>query len=291
MDDKKLEAFMTIVRTGSFCRAAEEMGCTQSGLTQTVNSLEKELGCRLLDRHYRGVTVSADGRSLLPFIEQTLRDSHALKSKARALRRQTGSIRIGTFSSLAATLLPQVLKEFKQAYPNISVSIRVGATEVPDWLDRGEIDLALLDDSRKHSFRFTPILHDPFMAVVPESFSAPTGGTLTLQELLQHPFIMIQLNELKSQIEQLPGLDLNEGIQLNSADDAVLISMVEQGLGVTVMTELCLRGKQRSGIKVYPITPLLSRTLGIAVAGQTSPEVEKLIACIKQYTQKMQALL
>ena len=90
---------MTIVRTGSFCRAAEEMGCTQSGLTQMVNGLEKELGCRLLDRNYRGVTVSKDGRDLLPLIEQTVKDCHALKSRARALNRQTDSIRIGTFSS------------------------------------------------------------------------------------------------------------------------------------------------------------------------------------------------
>ena len=72
-------------------------------------------------------------------------------------------------------------------------------------------------------------------------------------------FIMIQLNELKSQIERLPGLDLNEGIHLNSADDTVLISMVAQGLGVTVMTELCLRGKEQSGVCIYPITPELRR--------------------------------
>ena len=125
MDDKKLEALMTIVRTGSFCRAAEEMGCTQSGLTQMVNGLEKELGCRLLDRNYRGVTVSKDGRDLLPLIEQTVRACHALKSRARALNRQTDSIRIGTFSSLAGNLLPPVLKKFRQDHPGVTVSIRV----------------------------------------------------------------------------------------------------------------------------------------------------------------------
>ena len=274
---------MTIVRTGSFCRAAEEMGCTQSGLTQMVNGLEKELGCRLLDRNYRGVTVSKDGRELLPLIEQTVKDCHALKSRARALNRQTDSIRIGTFSSLAGNLLPPVLKKFRQDHPGVTVSIRVGGAEVPDWLDKGEIDLALLDDSRKHGFRFTPIWEDRFMAVVPAGFPVPENGTIALKELLQHPFIMIQLNELKSQIERLPGLDLNEGIHLNSADDTVLISMVAQGLGVTVMTELCLRGKEQSGVCIYPITPELRRIVGVAAPKQTTPNVLELIEYIKTY--------
>ena len=86
METKKLEALVMAVRTGSFTRAAEVLGYTQSGLTHMMNALEQEIGFSLLLRDHRGVRLTAQGRRLYPQIRQLLSANRQLQSSIAALR-------------------------------------------------------------------------------------------------------------------------------------------------------------------------------------------------------------
>ena len=103
MDTKKWEALVTAVELGSFTRAAEKLGCTQSGLTHMMNSLEKEAGLPLLLRDRYGVRPTAAGERLLPLVQDFLRSGRRLEEQMAAqsgLKRE--NIRVGAYSSICA---------------------------------------------------------------------------------------------------------------------------------------------------------------------------------------------
>lgn len=114
MDTNKLQAFLTTLRLGSFSKAAEELHCTQSAISQLMNHMEDELGCQLLIRTHRGIDLTSDGRALLPAIMTAAAALDKLANEADALRKgQQLPIRIGAFSSISNTWLPALIKKYR----------------------------------------------------------------------------------------------------------------------------------------------------------------------------------
>ena len=110
MDDKKLRALLTAVQCGSFGKATAQLGYTQSAMTHLVNKLEAELGCTLLVRSSHGVRLSEEGEHLLPYMQNYLAASDALRQEAAAQGEQYSRIlRIGCFASIARARLPERL--------------------------------------------------------------------------------------------------------------------------------------------------------------------------------------
>lgn len=102
MDDKRLRALLTAVQCGSFGKATAQLGYTQSAMTHMVNKLEAELGCTLLTRSSHGVRLSEEGEHLLPYIQDYLRASEALRREAAAQGEAHNRVlRIGCFASIA----------------------------------------------------------------------------------------------------------------------------------------------------------------------------------------------
>ena len=101
MDTKKLEALLTAVELGSFTRAAEVLGYTQSGLTHMMNSLENEIGLRLLDRSYSGVRLSETGKTLMPKIHRLLQVYDALNGEINACKcAQQATLRLAALDTV-----------------------------------------------------------------------------------------------------------------------------------------------------------------------------------------------
>ena len=115
MDTKKLEALVLAVERGSLTAAAQEMGYTQSGLTNMMNALESELGLGLLLRSKSGVSLTPTGEALLPYMQALLRESRALEQAAEALQRRSAQLlRLGAYSSVARQWVPALLADFRQ---------------------------------------------------------------------------------------------------------------------------------------------------------------------------------
>lgn len=277
MDDKKLTALLTAVEYGSLSKAASVLGYTQAGLTQMMNSVEEELGCQILIRSYNGIKLTSVGEKLLPFIKDASSSIKHLKEEANHyIMKNDRSIRIGIYPSITKSWLPAILKEYKKIAPGTSIEITVGGEEMPKYLDQNIIDIAIAEESQKDGYQWIPICEDPYYAIVPKDHPLSLKNIVQIQELLEYPFIMSQISELKAQLKPFITDSLDETIQINAIDDDALISLVEQGLGVSVLPELSLKGVGRK-LCILNIEPDLKRTLGIMMPRSVRKPVSEFV--------------
>lgn len=277
MDDRKLTALLAAVEHGSLSKAASALGLTQAGVTQMMNSLESELGCALLMRSYNGIKLTPAGEELLPFIKDAVASMNHLKEEANNyVMGQLKTIRIGIYPSITKSWLPQVLKDYKKEYPATSIDITVGGEEIPRYLDENIIDIAIAEENQKGNYRWNTICEDSYFAIVPKDHILAEKESVDIEELFQYPFIMSQITELKEKLKPFMKNNYVETIQIHSIDDDALISLVEQGLGVTILPGLSLKdvGEQ---IAIIPLHPALKRKLGIMMPRSIREQVQSFV--------------
>ena len=135
-------ALQKIIELGSFTKAADTLGYTQSSISQMVASLEKELSIKLLTRSRYGVKLTLEGAELYPFIERSINQYLAMREKANEIKGlETGIIRVGTISSITCHWMPALIKGFQKKYPNVQFLFHQGDyTLIPEWIRAGAID-------------------------------------------------------------------------------------------------------------------------------------------------------
>lgn len=261
MDDRKLETILAAVNTGSFSKAAGRLNCTQSAVTQAVKSFEDELGCRVLKRSHSGVRLTEAGEELLPFITEAEASLKRLAKYAdRIAERREIPIRIGAFSSVSNTWLPEVLYQYQKEYPNVAFDIRIGTDILMSWLAGGEIDIGLGDSDRCKSFQWYPLMEDPYYAVLPEAYIQDGRQEISQEEFAGFPLIMAPLNVLEKHLDTIT----NRKIDVSCDDDSTLLHMVSRGFGATAMPEMSLWNVP-SDVKVLRLLPVPKRVIGAAL--------------------------
>ena len=259
MDDKKLRALLTAVQCGSFGKATAQLGYTQSAMTHLVNKLEAELGCTLLVRSSHGVRLSEEGEHLLPYIQNYLAASDALRQEAAAQGEQYSRIlRIGCFASIARARLPELLQKFRKLHPEIKVDVLVGGYELAAALEEERVHIALVEESCGKGFYWTPLTDAPLVAVVPPDFPW-TEETISLDRLLQETFLSCP----EQYVTRLLPPDTTR-LEVTASDEAAILSMVAAGLGVSVLSAFSLVGYEGQ-VRVIPLTEPMFRSLGAAV--------------------------
>ena len=277
MDDNKIRILLAAIRTGSFNKAAQEMNCTQSAVTQAMNSLENELGCKVLQRNHNGIRLTNAGEELLPLLMEA--DAALTRLAQRAAQVAEGAsapLRIGAFSSISSTWLPTVLQEYHALHPEVSIAIQVSTDTLANWLLKGAVDLALGDPARCRAFRWYPLMDDPYYAVLPKAL-APETDSISQEALAAYPFVMAPMNALNRYLSVQP----ENQLRVNCDDDSTLLSMVAQGLGVTAMPELCLQSPPES-VRVLELTPPTKRVLGVALPNSPSKEAVRFANYLRQ---------
>ena len=146
MNIQKYLAFVKTVEYGSFTKAAERLNYSQSGISRMINDLEKEWKISLLERSRAGVRLTSDGLALLPYTKSVCAEYEKLQTQIDEINGlQLGIIRIGTFSSVATHLLPNIIKRFQTDYPNIDYELLLGDyTEIENWILEGRVDCGFL---------------------------------------------------------------------------------------------------------------------------------------------------
>lgn len=131
MDDNKIRILLAAIRTGSFNKAALEMNCTQSAVTQAMNSLENELGCRVLQRNHCDIRLTPASEELLSLLVEAEGALTRLTQRAAQVAEGASApLRIGAFSGVSSTWLPSILQEYHGLHPEVTFAIQVG-TDVP----------------------------------------------------------------------------------------------------------------------------------------------------------------
>ena len=270
MDTKKIAALMIAIEKGSLTAAAEELGYTQSGLTHMMNALEDELGLNLLVRNKSGVHLSPAGQELLPQMRALLASADALEANAQRLRqRNVSTLRLGAYTSTARQWLPAVLSEFRRQSPDTDVILDVGGVpDIYEKLKNDQLDCAIVsfDETMAQGLHFTPLRDDPLVAVLPASYPLE-GGSFPLEAFAGKEFLMPSAG-FNTTIDPIfpQGLDkVASRVQSTNLDDAAIVSMVEHGLGLSILSELIMQDMPYA-VQTAPLSPALSRWLGIAMS-------------------------
>ena len=270
MDSKKCAALLRAVELGSLTAAAAELGYTQAGLTNMMNALEAELGVSLLLRGRGGVRLSAAGRRLLPQLQAFVRAAGELEQSAEALHAaNTASLRVGAYSSVARHWLPSILAEFRRECPEIDVSVIMGGNRDLHQLVRGgELDCAFASfhPSLQRGLDWVPLRKDPLLAVLPGDDPRP-GERFPVAAFAQEEFLMPSLG---FDLDILPVFGSDEAaveprLRYTNLDDAAIVSMVEHGLGLTILSELVMKSMNAS-VRVLPLDPPAWREIGMLSA-------------------------
>ena len=145
MSMNEYRAFLSVATLGSLTAAATQLGYTQSGISHLIASFESKTGLCLLVRNKKGAQLTPEGRLLLPYIQKIVDTEQALRDTVSTLLdAQTGSLRIGTISSIAINYLPQILKDFSRLHPQITITVNNGSYY--------DVEQALLNDATDCSF-------------------------------------------------------------------------------------------------------------------------------------------
>lgn len=267
METKKWEALLTAVELGSFTRAAARLGLTQSGLTHMMNALEKEVGFPLLLRDRYGVRLTAGGERLLPAVQELIDANRRLEGQIAAQNNQKReNIRVAAYSSICMHWLPTIVQQFRWAYPDVSVDIRMGSVaEIFQWLREGKVDLSFASRRDQGRYDWVPLWDDPLLAILPPDYPLGDGDSFPVPSFAGKEFLMPSLGFDLDILEVFDAQGVRPDIRDNtSVEDAAILSMVEHGLGVSILSQLVLQGR-RDHVRTLPLDPPASRHIGIAV--------------------------
>ena len=240
---QKYIAFVKTVEYESFTKAAEILSYSQSGISRMIKDLEKEWNVSLLERSRSGVRLTSDGMRLLPRAKRVCEEYTKLQMEVDELNGvQSGLIRIGTFSSVATHWLPNIIKEFQKDYPNVDYELLMGEyAEIEEWIAEGRVDGGFLPLPTGGEFETIFLERDNLMAVLPEGHPLENCEKVPLAALCREPFMLLERGAKAEVSEVFERNCLTPRVHFTTWDDYAIMSMVESGLGVSILPNLILK--------------------------------------------------
>ena len=258
MDFKQIEAFVNVARYKSFSKAADAMFFTQPTISAHVAALENELGQKLFRRRGREITLTPAGEKFYP------RALEMVNLRANAIRemavpdQQTPIIRIMSSSIPSIVFLPEVLSEFRDIHPDVLYMVDSSDTQtVLDDIARQRGDIGFVGDYKERAdLVFHEIFSDHMMMVAPVSYDLP--DEISMEEALQYPFIWREYGSatretFEKTVEEQGFGKKDFKVVANFNDLDPLIRAVEQGLGVSLLSELTVERLEAGKVKTVRI--------------------------------------
>ena len=285
----RFETLMTVVEQESLTRASQVLGCTQSAVSHSIEALEQELGFAVLKRGRAGVKLTAEGERLLPAVRGLLNSAEQLEQVAASIRGlDSGTVRIGAFTSVAVHWLPGVLKEFQADYPKVDFRLLNGDYhDVEQWLSDGSVDIGFVNVPCALDCECIPLMEDRLLAILPEDSRFASYPKFPLTECETEPFISLLQSSDHDARRALDAAGVKPNVRFYTKDDYAIIAMVEQGLGMSIMPELLLKGRQ-DRLLTLPLVPEAKRTIGIAIAAgsKAGPATRRFADYVARYVKE-----
>ena len=277
METARCRAVLAAAETGSFSKAAEVLRYTPSGVNQLVTALESELGFSIFRRSTKGVALTENGQLLLPTVREFLRQEDRLFELATEINGLLiGSVTIAAYSSIATHWLPAVIRAFQKDYPHVSIRLMEGIwQEVSAWLDDRTADIGIFSYQEGMPYEWIPLAEDPMLALLPPDHPLAGAASYPLKNCEEDPFIMPALG-CDDDVEALFRRNgIVPKIRFTTMENFSAMSMVEQGLGISVMNRL-ITEKHICNVVKLPVDPPSRITMGVALHSKTdaSPAVK-----------------
>lgn len=266
---RQLQAFVAVAQALSFARASERLHMSQSALSLAISSLEESLGGRLLSRTTRQVRLTPEGAALLPQALQLLADWDNVRERLRQrFTLQRGQVTIAAMPSFAGNILPGILREYRERYPNIEVTVHdVIHEQVMEMVASGRVEIGFsFEPEAENELTFEPLFIDRFIAIVPPGSSLASAKSVSWAQLLNHSFITLQRPSSMRRLleESLAASQTQLPVAFECHQLATVGQLVAAGLGVSVVPSLCEPQMSALGIRCLRITgPSIRKPVGL----------------------------
>ena len=284
MVNSKYAAFIAAAEEGNMTAAAQKLGYTQSGVSHLVHTLEQELGVQLLIRSKAGVELSPEGKALIGHI-RLIAAENAVLSAAEELRGvERGTLRIGTFSSVAIAWLPSVMARFNARYPGIAITIENGTySPIEDMLSSSLLDCAFVALPSRAEFETVPLARDRLLAVVHPDSPLAAKRSLSAEDVANETFIVPAEGTNHDVGRFFSKAGIRPKAVLNMGDDYAAAAMVERALGFTILPELMLSAMHLGNVRTVPLEHS-EREIGLAMnANYHSPALAAFGAFMREF--------
>ncbi len=249
-----------VARTGSFGRAAVELGYTQSAVSQQIATLERIVGEKLIERPGgpRSASLTEAGEVLLRHAAAIVARLEAARADIDALRAgSAGRLRIGTYQSIGARLLPAAMRHFLRAWPAVEIGLSEPHTdqELYGLLERGELDLAFCSlPLADGPFEALELMDDPYILLAPADSELATRESATLDDLGGLPVIGCAATGAKLE-DALRASGYKLEFAFRSDNNGTLQGLVGAGFGVALIPLLAVAPGDDEHVTVLRFEP------------------------------------
>ena len=240
IDSRQLRAFVALARTGSFTLTAKELYLSQSAISHSIKALEQDVGCRLLDRMGKKVLLTQAGEQLLHHAQKILAEMSEVRESLQHLGRWGRTrLRIGASTTACQYILPAVLRELKESFPQSLISVEPGDTpEAIALLRENRIDLALaLEPKNEEKMEFLPLFADELVFLMSPSHPWAVAGQVTREEVPRQHYVLYNKNSytfrMVEEYFRAEDMVLNTIIEFGSME--AIKELVKLGLGVSIL--------------------------------------------------------
>lgn len=296
---QRLRVLREVVARGSFSRAAEALSYTQSAVSQAVATLEAETGTALIERHRNGVRPTAAGEALVGHADAIMARLDAAEADLALIMGVSGGrLRLASFPTAGATLMPLAVAKFSAAHPDVELSLAEGEPEdIAPRLRAGELDLALLFEFRGvresigTSLRTVELLEDPMHVALPAGHPLADARTLRLEDLREESWI--QTSEAspcaRHVVRSCHAAGFEPTVSFESDDYLTVQGLVAAGVGVALIPQLAL-STVRDDIVIRTLSPrspvrriVAATQRGASVAPAPAAMLDVLIGVARDY--------
>jgi DNA-binding transcriptional LysR family regulator len=269
MSDRRLKVFHTVARLLSFTKAAEALHMTQPAVTFQVRQLEEYFNTRLFDRTHNKVSLTPAGERVSEFAERIFDLYSEMDNMVRDLTGEiSGSLTIGASTTIAEYLLPALLGEFKNRYPDINLRLKVSNTEgIVKMVEHNVIDLGVVEAPVSNKNLIVEVCHDDHLVVVttPDHELVKRGGKVKAEEIVKFPFVSREEGSGTRDVitqylieENVNPADLNFCLELGSPE--AIKGAVEAGMGITIISRSIINKELKlNTLAELQLDPPLSR--------------------------------
>ncbi len=264
-----LRMFSTVVRSGSFSKAAEILSVSQPAISKGGRDFELQVGCRLLNRSPKGVVPTPEGLALSQHAEALFAVERAAEEELSALRGlHNGSLRIGASTTIATYMIPRYLGAFHRAYPGVDLHlISANTRDIADQMVRQDIDIALVEGPvDDKSLTALPWRTDVMKLIAaPDHPFAIAGGPIDPKQIEREVLIVREpgsgSREVVTQALAAHGIEPARTLEIGST--AAIKEVVAAGLGISIVSVATVKDQVQLGrLKVLAMRGMtIERTL------------------------------
>lgn len=253
MADRRLQVFHTVARLLSFTKAAETLHMTQPAVTFQVRQLEEHFNTRLFDRTHNRISMTDAGKKVYEYTDRIFEFYAEMENAVREMTGDiNGTLTIGASTTIAEYMLPTLLGDFKEHYPEITIHLKVSNSDgIVSMVENNTIDLGVVESSvGNKNLVVENCKHDQLVAIVPPGHPMEGKHTVEFSELLEYPFICREEGSgtrevIDNYLRRLKhsGASLKIAMELGSPE--AVKGAVEAGMGVSVVSRATIRKELR----------------------------------------------